>query len=65
MQPFAIITKARELGDKLRRLEAQQDESALDALCRAAAREAPGVPVVLEKWRGEWRADVRQVRRRA
>ena len=43
----------------------QQDEPLLDALARAAHREAPGVPVVLERWRGQWRVDVRQVRGRA
>jgi len=60
-----LITKSPELRDKLVAIEATEDEPVLDALARAAHREAPGVPVVLERWRGEWRADVRQVRRRA
>jgi len=66
MTQLVLIKDARRVVDQQPpRLDQSPDEPVVDALCRAAHREAPGVPVVLERWRGEWRADVRQVRRRA
>lgn len=39
-----------------------EPEPVVDQLAKKAHAEAPGLPVVLERWRGEWRVDVRRVR---